>query len=188
MQVCWHASNGLQNGMHCILLPQCCLKQNRKRQWDYRRHISFVYIYLLISPYGAHIITCVILFLKQAAWVHAIHVLSLVRVTPPRHEKVWLLFWRSATHSNSQSPPDYGCQIHILHLSRVLTWFFLPSFLPGSENEGTRGGDLWAAFCEQNDSKGTTASCIVWTVTILQTATYLENPGTQQVKGIGLSL
>lgn len=31
-----------------------------------------------------------ILFLKWAAWVHAVQVLPLVRVTPPRHRKGWL--------------------------------------------------------------------------------------------------
>lgn len=91
IQVCWHASNRLQDSMHCLLWPQRCLKDNRKRWWSYRRHISSVYMCFLISPHGAHA-TCVILCLKQAAWVHTIHARPLVRGTPLGHEKAWLFF------------------------------------------------------------------------------------------------
>lgn len=103
IQVCWHASNRLQDSMHCLLWPQRCLKDNRKRWWSYRRHISSVYMCFLISPHGAHA-TCVILCLKQAAWVHTIHARPLVRGTPLGHEKAWLFFWRCPTQGNSQSP------------------------------------------------------------------------------------
>ena len=57
----------------------------------------------------------------------------------------------------------------------------IPSlFLPGSGYGGRTGESLWAillpsAFQEWNDSKGTRTSCIVWMVTILQTASYLKN-------------
>ena len=158
IQVCWHASNRLQNSMHCLLSPQCCLKDNRKRWCDYRRHISFVYMYFLISPHGAHI-TCVILCLKRAAWVHAVHVRPLVRVTPLGHAKTWLYFWRCTTQGNSQSPLTA-----VRFTSFSYWWSLLFSRQLIYRKDRRRSLSHPAPHClqEQNDPEGTRASCIVW--------------------------
>lgn len=170
IQVCWHASNRLQNSMHCLLSPQCCLKDNGKRWCNYRRHISFVYMYFLISPHGAHI-TCMILCLKWAAWVHIVHVRPLVRVTPLGHAKTWLFFWRCTTQGNSQSP------LTAVRFTSFSYWWSFLSFFPavdtqeGQEEVSKPACSPLPPRTEQSWRHQSLLHCLV---TILQTASYLK--------------
>lgn len=178
IQVYWHASNRLQNSMHCMLSPHFCLKEDGTR-WLGWQETHFFCLRVFSNFSTLHILFLwVILFLKLAPNCSRP---AFSESDSSRQAKGWLFFSRSTQrHHPSLLLTLWMSESHPFPL-RVLNWFFFPSQFWKWKNGASEPSYSLLPSKNRMIPNAPQPCRIVWTVTLMQTATYSESPVMQQV-------